>query len=102
MSDFLFLTGQGKPYITAGVTSFLRNIVNAYNKDNPNEEPLPHIGTHILRHSFATRCNESGMNPKAVQQLLGHARATTTMDIYVSGSDPEWLRGEVNKLHRGE
>lgn len=37
---------------------------------------------HTLRHSFATDCINGGMPPNQVQQLMGHARLTTTM-IYV-------------------
>ena len=37
----------------------------------------------ILRHSFATRCIESGCDYKTVSVLLGHAHISTTLDLYV-------------------
>lgn len=44
---------------------------------------LNHICVHSLRTTFATRCLESGINPKTIQVWLGHSRIDTTMDIYI-------------------
>lgn len=41
------------------------------------------ISMHVLRHTFATRCIESGMRPKTLQSILGHKKLETTMDLYV-------------------
>lgn len=37
---------------------------------------------HQLRHSYATIAFENDLNPKIVQNLLGHRQISTTMDIY--------------------
>jgi integrase len=37
---------------------------------------------HQLRHSFATIAFEAGIPAKSVQEVLGHAQLSTTMDIY--------------------
>jgi integrase len=42
---------------------------------------------HALRHTFATRCIERGVNPKSLQKILGHAHLSTTMDTYVHATD---------------
>ena len=42
---------------------------------------------HALRHTYATRAIESGMPPKVLQKLMGHASIKTTMDTYVHVTD---------------
>lgn len=38
---------------------------------------------HCLRHTFATRCIESGAEYKSVSDILGHATINTTLNMYV-------------------
>ena len=38
---------------------------------------------HTLRHTFATRCYSTGVNPKAIQILFEHESVTTTLNTYV-------------------
>ena len=40
------------------------------------------VNLHSLRHTFATRCIESGMQAKVLQHILGHKDNTTTYNIY--------------------
>lgn len=40
----------------------------------------------LLRHTFTTRMCEAGVNIKAMQSILGHADAETTLDIYAEAT----------------
>lgn len=43
---------------------------------------IPHKGFHSLRHTFATRAIECGMDVKTLSELLGHKNATITLNRY--------------------
>lgn len=44
---------------------------------------IPTIVFHGLRHTFATRCIESGCDYKTVSVILGHSNVATTLNLYV-------------------
>lgn len=43
---------------------------------------LPHFSAHNLRHTFCTRFCENETNLKIIQEIMGHADISTTMDVY--------------------
>lgn len=52
---------------------------------------------HTLRHTYATRCFEAGVDIKAISEQLGHANVKTTYNIYVHLLDDTKAK-EIDKL----
>ena len=65
-------TGKGEKVFPYNKT----NITHAFKRYCPNH----HL--HELRHTFVTRCAESGIDPKVTQKLAGHSDIHTTLQIY--------------------
>ena len=64
-----------------------------------DEAKIKRFCMHALRHTYATRAIESGMQPKVLQKLLGHASIKTTMDRYVHVTDAS-LTNAVKQFER--
>lgn len=64
-----------------------------------NEINLRSFNYHTLRHTFATRCIECGMDVKTLSEILGHSNVSTTLNLYVHSSI-ELKREQMNKLNR--
>lgn len=92
-TNFIFINRFGNVQNQGMLNKALRRIMRDCNEmilDNTkaSEEPvlLPRFSCHTLRHTFATRMCESGINIKVIQDVLGHADITTTMNIYTDAT----------------
>ena len=48
---------------------------------------IRHFTAHNLRHTFCTRFCENETNLKVIQEIMGHADITTTMNIYAEATE---------------
>lgn len=58
---------------------------------------LPNINFHALRHTFATRALEAGMDIKVLSSILGHAQASTTLNLYAHAL-PDHKKNSMEKM----
>ncbi len=56
------------------------------------------VNTHMLRHTFATRCIENGVSPVVLQRILGHKDIQVTLNTYTSVFS-EFKEKEIDKIN---
>jgi integrase len=61
------------------------------------DDTFPTITPHDLRHTAASLAISAGANVKAVQRMLGHAKASMTLDVYADLFDED-LDGVADRL----
>ncbi len=73
-TDFLFTKNNGEPMIPDSITAWLRKFSMRHD--------LPHINPHAFRHTMASVLINNGKNIVSVSKRLGHAKVSTTTDLY--------------------
>lgn len=89
-SGFIFSNRYGSVLSPHNINRAIERIIRDYNIEEAElakkqkREPLllPHFSVHNLRHTFCTRFCENETNLKVIQEIMGHADISTTMDIY--------------------
>ena len=90
--DFIFVNRNGQVQHQGTLNKALKRIMRDCNDQvllatdldkDPEPVLLPNFSCHVMRHTFATRLCESGINIKVIQAVMGHVDISTTMDIYV-------------------
>lgn len=76
--DFVFSVA-GEPISRKRITFEINKMLENMAADGIS---FPYFTLHSTRHTFATRCIESGMEPQVLKAILGHATLSMTMDLY--------------------
>jgi len=100
MTNFVFTNRFGGPHNNQSINRAIKRIVQAHNaeeevkakKEKRDPVIIPNLSCHIFRHTFASRLCEHETNIKVIQEIMGHADVSTTMNIYAE------VNGDVKKL----
>nr|WP_205751916.1 tyrosine-type recombinase/integrase [Cryptosporangium phraense] len=83
---------MARPALAAGAMSLSRRSPNFRRRSFDKAATaigLPGLTPHELRHTAASLAVSAGANVKAVQQMLGHASAAMTLDVYAGLFDDD-------------
>lgn len=106
ITNFIFTNRFGMPHNPSAINRAIKRIVDAHNSEEEvtakkeRREPvmIPRFSCHIFRHTFASRFCEHEDNIKVIQEVMGHADVSTTMNIYAEVNDVNVKREALDKL----
>jgi integrase len=78
----VFIQEDGKRMNVCTPTSKFKKILKAYNETVPEEDKLPMIRLHDLRHTNASYMIASGIDLETAAKRLGHSKPSFTLDVY--------------------
>ncbi|MCD8238199.1 MAG: tyrosine-type recombinase/integrase, partial [Clostridiales bacterium] len=101
---FIFESINGSLYYPTSINRTINKIIETHNSEEArrakaeNREPLVirHFSVHSLRHTFCTRFCENETNLKVIQEIMGHANISTTMDIYAEATKEKKMESFAN------
>lgn len=103
--DLVFVTTMGSPVLRYHAEKEIKKIVKelnlheAHNAVIEQREPVvfEDMYPHAIRHTFCSRCFEANMQPKVVQNIMGHQHYSTTIDIYTHVTEAKYEE-EIEKF----
>ena len=104
LKDLLFTTKFNTPVIEQTFIDAIQCIINEINLTRDILDEFERFTPHCFRHTFATRCLETHMEPRVLQKILGHANLQMTMNLYAhvlpsfAGDEMGRLEEEMEKI----
>lgn len=100
VTDFVFITKNGRPMMPNAVNNVLYNIVRNYNCNIGDTQTIQQFSSHVMRHTGCTNMARIGINVKAVQYVMGHAHSDVTMDVYNHLNNKDDVKKEFLKFEK--
>ena len=92
---FLCLDKNEMPMVALHWEKYFQHIREKYNKIYRIQ--MPKVTPHVCRHTFCSNMAKSGMNPKTLQYIMGHADISVTLNTYTHLQFDDALQ-EMKKL----
>lgn len=91
-------TLSSKGFLLTGTNEFIKPRTFEYRYHKILDDcGITSVNYHALRHTFATRCVEAGVDIKSLSEILGHGNVSVTLNTYVHSS-LEMKRNQLEKL----
>lgn len=95
-TGFLYYDKDGSITYSLHWDHYFKHIVDKYNSIYKIQ--MPEITPHVCRHTCCSNMAKSGMNPKTLQYLMGHADIGTTLNVYTHVNFED-AKAEIEKLN---
>lgn len=94
LENLVITTSTGRPLGKGYLNNAIDTLTARIQKTMPG---FMELSIHTMRHSFATRCIENGMEPQVLKAILGHSKLSMTMDLYAHVL-PDTKSKEIQKI----
>lgn len=94
LENLVITTSTGHPLGKGYLNNAIDTLTARIQKIQPDFKELT---PHTMRHTFATRCIENGMEPQVLKTILGHSKLSMTMDLYAHVL-PDTKSKEIQKI----
>ena len=97
VTGFLYFDKDGSICYSLHWEHYFKHVLDKYN--GIYKVQLPKITPHVCRHTYCSNMAKSGMNPKTLQYLMGHADIGVTLNTYTHVNFED-AKAEVARLNK--
>ena len=79
----LFTSPRGRLRDPSNTSNDFRRVLSRLESTTDADGPWAWVTSHVFRKTVATRLDDAGMSPRQIADILGHAKPSMTMDVYM-------------------